>query len=68
VQTIAPESCGFMTFRTERNPMKTPRAFTAQTRSKSSTVRSVIGAIRPSMPALLKNRSIRPWASTAART
>ena len=66
VFTIAPEPCGFITFRTARSPMNTPRALTAQTLSKSATESSVIGAIRPSIPALLKNRSIRPCASTAA--
>ena len=48
--------------------MNTPRPLTAQTRSKSATDSSVIGAIRPSMPALLKNRSIRPNSATAAAT
>jgi len=60
VLTITPEPCGFITLSTARRPMNTPRALTAHTRSKSATDSSVIGAIRPSMPALLKNRSMRP--------
>jgi hypothetical protein len=68
VFTIDPERCCFITRSTARRPMNTPRTFTAHTRSKSSTDSSVIGAIRPSMPALLKNRSTRSCASTAART
>jgi hypothetical protein len=68
VLTMAPEHCGFMTRSTARRPRKTPRALTAMTESNSSTDSSVIGAYRPSMPALLKNRSTRPWCLTACPT
>ena len=68
VFTIAPPPSPRIAGATCFMPRKTPLRFTAITRSKSSSSSSHSGARRPSMPALLKNASIRPKRATACST
>ena len=68
VLTIEPPPRSIIPGTTYFMPSQTPLRLTAMTRSKSSSGYSVSGCTEPSMPALLKNRSMPPKCSVARST
>ena len=60
VLTMAPWPCFSITGNTWRMPRNTPFRLTPITASNIASSYSCVGAILPSMPALLKKQSIEP--------
>ena len=68
VLTTVPPPWRIISGSTWRRPRNTPLTLTPITASKTASSYSAVGATLPSMPALLKKQSMRPYLSSAAFT